>query len=146
VYGDRFFDGVLHEFHVSAPLKTSVHVTNGILLGPPRTSYHYHLKLFRHTEGTKTYAKPGVSLRKEGKIVNSEDVFFAWCVTDTGGKLPVVNVARDFSLESLYSDKPMAFHKVFWPTILEDFAVHHKNAKRQGDLTRELCTVLMVSH
>ena len=47
----------------------------------------------------KEYGKP--TLEKEGKLVAAEDVFFAWCITDTGGKLPGVDEARAFAMESL---------------------------------------------
>ena len=89
-------------------------------------------------ECARTYGKP--TLTKEGKLVVAEDVFFAWCVTDTGGKLPSVGVARDFAMETLYSKTPLAVHKVFWSLVVPDYKkLNLGQAGGKAELAAKLC-------
>ena len=64
------------------------------------------------------------SNNKNGKLT-SEDIYFSKCLRDTGGKLPPVDIARDFAMETMYSETPMAVHRPYWVSVVTDYRELH---------------------
>jgi hypothetical protein len=49
--------------------------------------------------------------RGEGPAQQNEDHFFSERVTDAGGRLPPLELATNFAVETLFRDRPLGFHK-----------------------------------
>lgn len=68
---------------------------------------------------------------KQFRMMN-EDIFFASCVAKNG-KLPTLDKAKSFAIESMFSEAPFGIHKIFWEPIEESLG------QNRTDIVKPLC-------